>query len=611
MRPQNVAPGQPPHQPALPQQQAHAAYATPHPQVAAYPQHVPQHVMPQHVHMQPLQVHRAGSGGTFAVLPANMQFVPTSMAPGLGSPNMMSQEAASGAFRNRGMVKSASVSTLLAATTLSDTTAIATNGAAMGMEPRYVQWPQPAGMPTSAAYHSQHAQHAARSGCGGDLSAASLLLGADGGADAPGNAAAPGGLRPAGMKRVASAVDSSAMRGGLAHAPGAAAAGLGGMAAAVSPCKTETLSGGSGGGGPTPRSATSGSARAVPGGLRRAGSAQELASAVSKPAITTAMKATAGVVKGARLAGATRVSNRRANSKYAKDKLREEAERSGKAAAAREAAVAAAVGSKSSSDGPKTEEEMQAERLRVYQALRLGQERLHAQMRAHQAQHEEQQRRAAQREAEKAAEARRQEEVAHAAAAHAQAATNSMHVPTSMAGAVLETVQEGGVYSGGVVTFVPTSEADMEAGSGGKVPTRVPSEPHSLAAMGVAGMGGRHQVRDSSVAPHAEPRLVTVCWMRALYAPMLLMHVSVCGREVDLRGGAAAGDDACKPRDAPGEEYEQLCAEHAPVRADAQHACDDGDAANGPAARLAVDAVLPDDAAVTEGGARRRGAAAH
>ena len=64
-----------------------------------------------------------------------------------------------------------------------------------------------------------------------------------------------------------------------------------------------------------------------------------------------------------------------------------------------------------------------------------------------------------------------------------------------MAGAVLETVQEGGVYSGRVVTFVPTSEAGVGAGGGGKVPTRVPSEPHSLAAMGMAGMGGRHQVR--------------------------------------------------------------------------------------------------------------------
>lgn len=497
MQPQRLQGTQPP----MPMQ-AHGGHHQQHghPQQA---QHAPQHGIPQHVAVQPLHVRRGGSG-TYTVLPSGVrgQLVPTSM--GLASPNMMSQEVASGAFRSRGMVKSASVSTLLAATTLSDTTGMP--AATMGMDTRYMHWPQGAAVGVCGGYDT-HVAHGG--GGGGDLSAASLLLGADGGGSAVGNSAMLAGPRPTGMKRVPSAVDSSAMRGG----PAAVAAGPqgGGAAVAVSPCKTETLSGGtvgSGGGGPTPRSATSGSARANSVGIRRVGSAHELASTVSKPAITTAMKATAGQSKGARLTGATRVSNRRANSRYAKDKLREEAERSGKAAAAREAAVAAAVGAQSAgSDEPKTEEEMQAERLRVYQALRLGQQRLHEQMRAHQAQHEEQQRRAAQREAEKAAEVRRQEEAAAAAAAAAHVAAHAAHsmpcVPTSMGGSVLETVQEGGVYSGGMIAFVPTSEAEAMAGSGGKMPRRVPSEPHSLAAMGMAGMGGRHQVRPPFTCVHS------------------------------------------------------------------------------------------------------------
>lgn len=156
--------------------------------------------------------------------------------------------------------------------------------------------------------------------------------------------------------------------------------------------------------------------------------------------------------------------------------------------------------------------------MQVYQALLLGQERLHEQMRVHQAQHEEQQRRQQQREAEKRAQAT----VASTAAAAPQHVMNGQ-VPTSGAASPAGGVhgrgefasEDGSFGSGGrahstggrgrgTPPFVPTSDATS---SGGKMPRRIPSEPHSLAAMGVAGMGGRHQVR-LPFHPHPSPQPV-------------------------------------------------------------------------------------------------------
>jgi hypothetical protein len=203
--------------------------------------------------------------------------------------------------------------------------------------------------------------------------------------------------------------------------------------------------------------------------------------------------------------------------------------------------------------------------MQVYHALLLGQERLHEQMRVHQAQHEEQQKRQEQRDAEKRAlsmldcpSSAPLSNVATPARLGASVAATSMQgmnmmVPTSLPGSAgspmaglgtgsgqrgrgdTMTSEERSSYgSGGRSTpvasrprgnfpFIPTSDGST---SGGKMPRRMPSEPHSLASLGVAGMGGRHQVCTLHV----------VCLRRSMFAyevsgalaPLLVQSACVC-----------------------------------------------------------------------------------
>lgn len=440
---------------------------------------------------------RVSSSNYPGMMAAGVSVIPSSMAP-----TMLSEDGTSTVFRG-GMVKSASVSTLLAQTTLSDSSAVPVSA----MEAPMMQWPPGVRVANVASGVYDPSVRVMTHGGQADfpdISAASLLLGAEGG---PPPAAQNPRIAPAGMKRVASAVDSSAMRTMHVRSPrGAAKFG------AVGSPRGATNSAGTGGSGGHTGSGGSGSAHAhaslgvAEGGVRRVGSAQELASSVNKPA---------GGVRQAALsarstrAAATRASNRRANSRYAKDK-KEEGEKAGAKAFGRDGAGGAAAKSVGVDKCPRTEEEMQAERVRVYQALLAGQERLHDQMRAHQTQHEEQQRRAAQREADKATEALRKEAAAPATGSPQAAAAAPSTGPMLTAQAQVHPHQKGhnqsspendALYGSNSRTraarlspgFPPTSEAS--AGSGGKVPRRIPSEPHSLAALGVAGMGGRHSVR--------------------------------------------------------------------------------------------------------------------
>lgn len=151
-------------------------------------------------------------------------------------------------------------------------------------------------------------------------------------------------------------------------------------------------------------------------------------------------------------------------------------------------------------------------------ALQRGQERLYEQMRVHQAQHEEQQKRAMLRDAERssaaaaAAAAAAPPAHAHAPAMPPTSMPHSSGSPASFAGAPRARgdmhSEDGSQHSGsrstpGAVRSRGGALASTaEHTSGGKMPRRIPSEPHSLAAMGVAGMGGRHQVRP---CPHPEP----------------------------------------------------------------------------------------------------------
>lgn len=441
---------------------------------------------------------RVSSSNYPGMMAAGVSVIPSSMAP-----TMMSEDGTTNGFHPRGMIKSASVSTLMAQATISDSSAVPVST----MEAPMMQWPpgtRLAAVPSGAYDPSMQQMPPGAQPEFPNMSAASLLLGAEGG---PPPAAQNPRVAPAGMKRVASAVDSSAMRSMHVRSPsGTAKFGMVGSPRA-DPATNSAGTGGSGG--PTGSGASgSGHAHAslgvAEGGVRRVGSAQELASSVNKPA--GGVRQPALSARSTRTA-ATRASNRRANSRYAKDKRDDD--RPGAKTLSKENASGPSTKNAGVEKRPRTEEEMQAERMRVYQALLAGQERLHDQMRAHQAQHEEQQRRAAQREADKASEARLKQEPGPAAGSPNAGAT-------SAGGAVLSgqaqaspkaQPQNSGdndlMYGGnsrrraarGSPNYPPTSEAST--GSGGKAPRRIPSEPHSLASLGVAGMGGRHSVRIS------------------------------------------------------------------------------------------------------------------
>lgn len=434
---------------------------------------------------------RVSSSNYPGMMAAGVSVIPSSMAP-----TMISEDSPSTAFRNNGMVKSASVSTLLAQTTLSDSSAVPVSA----MEAPMMQWgPGGPGVQVASRVYDPNMRVMTHGGQAEfpDMSAASLLLGADG---APPPAAQNPRLAPAGMKRVASAVDSSAMR--TMHVRSPRGAGKYGVVASAS-ADPATNSAGTGGSGAPSGSGGSGSGGhghanlgVAEGGVRRVGSAHELASSANKP---SGVRQAALSARSTR-AAATRASNRRANSRYAKDK-REEVDRAGAKGGSKDGVGSTAVKGAGVDKRPRTDEEMQAERVRVYQALLAGQERLHDQMRAHQAQHEEQQRRAAQREADKVTEARRKEAAAPTESPQAAPPAQMMPTHAHVSPQAHSSPENDALYSGssrrmgarGSPGAVPTSEGST--GSGGKVPRRIPSEPHSLAALGVAGMGGRHSVR--------------------------------------------------------------------------------------------------------------------
>lgn len=166
-------------------------------------------------------------------------------------------------------------------------------------------------------------------------------------------------------------------------------------------------------------------------------------------------------------------------------------------------------------------------------ALQRGQERLYEQMRVHQAQHEEQQKRAMLRDAERSSAAAAA--AAAAAAPPPQASAPPAMPPTSMPHSSGSPAsfpgagprgrgdlhsEDGSQHSGsrstpGAVRARGAAMASTsEQTSGGKMPRRMPSEPHSLAALGVAGMGGRHQARH--LARDSVRCLVDAMWLTSL-----------------------------------------------------------------------------------------------
>ena len=116
---------------------------------------------------------RVSSSNYPGMMAAGVSVIPSSMAP-----TMISEDSPSTAFRSSGMVKSASVSTLLAQTTLSDSSAVPVSA----MEAPMMQWPPGVRVAnvSSGAYdpnvrlmpHGGQVEYP-------DMSAASLLLGAE------------------------------------------------------------------------------------------------------------------------------------------------------------------------------------------------------------------------------------------------------------------------------------------------------------------------------------------------------------------------------------------------------------------------------------------------